>query len=725
VTRTTPALPLGSGGRSDRRDEHGGEGGSSGEGSGGGGEGGSSGGEGGSSDGDRSSDGSGTDPTLIARTAAVATVVIVLALSTAAAAGAGSGALTPNILQDPGPVIRWGLVVVRVAADLCAALTVGTLLLAAIALPVGRDGTAHRPAFLLSAATATGWALCSLALLLLNLADVLGEPLDSPDTASMLLAYTRDIEQGRGLALTAAGAAVTGLLAAGAIRLSSAAWLTAAAFVCLIPTALNGHAGSSANHHTAVNSLGLHLVGACVWAGGLAALLLLAPTLRAPALAAATRRYSTLALWSFAAVAGSGVVNAWLRVGGPAHLMNTYGLLLLGKTLALVLLGLFGLVHRRSTLGQVSAGRPGAFVRLAVVELAVIAVAFGLAAALSRTPPPADSTALPDIAASITGYPMPPAPTLARWFTLWQPDLLWAVVVGVGLGGYLAGVRRLRRRGDNWPPGRTVSFVLGLALLWYVTCGAPAVYGRVSFSGHMVMHMMLSMVVPPFLVLGAPVTLALRTLPVRQDGTRGLREWILVLTASRYLRVVSSAPVAAVVFAGSLVVFYATGLFGLALTTHTGHLLMHLHFLLSGYLFAWAMIGLDPGPRRLTHPVRLIVLLATMAFHAFFFLALMQGTTVLQARFFTDIARPWSTDLLADQRLGAGIGWGIGELPTLLLAVVVVTQWIRSDERSARRLDRQADRDGDAQLGADNRMLAGCCGRDGSARDHPQDGESP
>lgn len=656
--------------------------------------------------------GVGAPHTLTTRITAVGVILLVLAVGSGVAAAAGSGALAPSLLQDPGPLVRWGLVVVRVIADVAAAITVGTLLLTSLALPVDRSGQAHRPAFLIAAVSATAWAFAALALIVLNLADVLGQPLDSEGTGSMLVAYVRDVEQGRGLGLTAAGAAVIGLLAAGAVRVSSAAWLTAGSLACLIPTALSGHASSSSDHQTAVNSLGLHLVGACVWVGGLAALLLLAPTLRAGALATAADRYSTLALWSFAAVGVSGVINAWLRIGGPGNLATAYGLLLIGKTVALLLLGLFGFRHRRTTLADLRAGRAGAFTRLAVAELGVMAIAFGLAAALSRTAPPAGDAGLADLAEAITGYPMPPAPTLARWFTSWQPDVLWGLVVAVGLAGYLTGVIRLRRRGDAWPPGRTVSFLLGLALLWYVTCGGPAVYGRVSFSGHMVMHMMLSMVVPPFLVLGAPVTLALRTIPVRRDGSRGPREWILVLTESRYLQVVSFAPVAAVLFAGSLVVFYYTGLFGLALTTHTGHVLMHLHFLLSGYLFAWTMIGVDPGPRRLGHPVRLIVLLATMAFHAFFFLALMNGSTVLQARFFTDIARPWSTDLLADQQLGGGIGWGIGEFPTLLLAVVLVAQWIRSDEREARRYDRRAARDGDAELAAYNRMLAGLSGRE-------------
>ncbi|GLY26958.1 cytochrome c oxidase assembly protein [Kineosporia sp. NBRC 101731] len=650
-------------------------------------------------------------PVDLGRMAAVGAVLVALALGVAAAAAAGSGAVAPSILQDAGPLVRWGLILARVIADIAGSVTVGVLLLTAFALPVGKQGQAHRPAFLIAAAASTIWALAAIALLVFNLADVLGAPVDSPGFGSQLVAYTRDIDLGRGLGLTAAGAAVVGLLAAGAVKTTSAAWLAGGSLACLVPTALNGHASSSSDHQTAVTSLGLHLIGASVWVGGLAALLLLAPTIKGTVLAATAQRYSTFALWSFIAVGVSGLINSWLRIGSLGNLGNSYGLLLLGKTVALVLLGLFGYRHRAATLPDLEAGRAGAFTRLAVVELGVMAMAFGLASALSRTPPPNEGERTTDLAQAITGYPMPPAPNLTRWLTSWQPDLMWVVIAAVALYAYATGVIRLHRRGDTWPVGRTVALVGGLAFLIYTTCGGPAVYGRVTFSGHMVMHMMLTMIVPPLLVLAAPVTLALRTLPVRKDGSRGAREWLLIITESRYLRVLSFPPVAAVLFAGSLVVFYYTDLFELALTTHTGHELMDVHFLFSGYLFAWTMIGVDPGPQRMGFPFRLIVLLATMAFHAFFFLALMNGETVLQPDFFGNLGRTWGSGLLENQQTGGGIGWGIGEFPTLLIAIALMIQWSRSSDREARRYDRQADRDGDAELEAYNQMLSKLSGK--------------
>jgi cytochrome c oxidase assembly factor CtaG/putative copper export protein len=646
------------------------------------------------------------------RNVSLGVAFVVLGLLAATAAAALSGAAASSPIADPGPVVRWGLVLVRVLADVAAALTIGTLVLAAIALPVVKPGLAHRPALLIATVAATVWAVAEVALLVLTFADVLGSPLTGPEIGTQLTGFARDVDLGRELALTAAAAAVIGLLAAGATRIRSAGLLAVAAMAALVPSALSGHASSSASHETAVTSLGLHLLGATIWTGGLAALVILGPGLTPSASRAATKRYSALALGCFVAVAGSGLINAWLRIGGFAGLNSDYGVLIAGKAAALLVLGGFGYWHRQRTLPALERGRRMMFARLAGVELLVMAVAFGLAAALSRTAPPAAGAPTTDLTESLTGYPMPPAPTVWSWFTAWQPDLMWLVLVGLAAVGYLSAAGRLHWRGDHWPVLRTVPFLIGLAALVYVTCGWPAMYGRVTFSGHMILHMALSMIVPPLLVLGAPVTLSLRVLSARQDGTRGAREWILAFVGSPFLKVISFAPVAAVLFAGSLVAFYYSGLFGLALTTHVGHELMHVHFLLVGYLFAWVLIGIDPGPARPGYPLRLMLLFATMAFHAFFFLAIMNGDTVLQLHFFEALHRPWGLPLLADQRYGGGIGWGIGEVPTLLIALVLAVQWASSDDRDARRYDRAADRDGDAELAAYNEMLARLAERD-------------
>ncbi len=225
------------------------------------------------------------------------------------------------------------------------------------------------------------------------------------------------------------------------------------------------------------------------------------------------------------------------------------------------------------------------------------------------------------------------------------------------------------------------------------------------FSTHMVLHMAVAMTVPLFLVPGAPVTLALRALKARPDKSWGPREVLLQVVHSRAMHVLANPVVAASLFFFSLAAFYWTGLFELSLTTHTGHLLMMAHFLLTGYLFVWVLIGIDPGPPRWSPLALLVILFATISFHAFFGVALTGSETLLAPDFFGQVNLPWGPDPLLDQHRAGEIAWGFGEAPTLFLAVVVAIQWFRRDEQETRRKDRQADRDGDAELKAYNEYL--------------------
>jgi cytochrome c oxidase assembly factor CtaG len=181
---------------------------------------------------------------------------------------------------------------------------------------------------------------------------------------------------------------------------------------------------------------------------------------------------------------------------------------------------------------------------------------------------------------------------------------------------------------------------------------------------------------------------------------------------SRWAAVVANPVVAAVVFWGSLVAFYWTGLFEWALTTHSGHVVMVLHFTLAGYAFVWSLVGIDPGPRKWPAPLRLVVLFGTLASHAFFGLSIMSGTWLLAPGFFKALELPYVPDLLADQQVGGTIAWGIGEMPTLVLALMVAVSWARSDRREEIRSDRRADRDGDAELSAYNARLQQLAARD-------------
>ncbi|WP_411286024.1 cytochrome c oxidase assembly protein [Lapillicoccus sp.] len=635
--------------------------------------------------------------------------VVLVSLAACAVAVVIGGAAVPAVagIEDVGAVVRWGLPLLRVVHDLSASLTIGLLVVGALLLPGKGQPSVMLAAGRLAVASGVVWVVSGLLGVVLAFSDAAGTPLGSSQFWPQFQAFVWSLETLRVGILSAGLAALATTVAAVALTRKA---LAAAAFIALfavLPLALAGHAAGSADHETAVNALAAHLVGVTLWVGGLLALVVLRPLLgtRLPAVIA---RYSSLALWCFVAVGVSGVVSAVVRLGGLGNLFTAYGSLVLVKTGCLVVLGGFGLLHRRRIVARLTNDPTGngLFGRFAAVEVLVMGVAVGFATALARSPGTAPEAPLPaTVAESLTGYREPIAPSTTTWLTLWRWDWLWGVVAVVAVLLYVVGVVRLRRRGDSWPIGRAAAWVLGWTVLVWAVCGAPGVLGRISFSWHMIEHMFVAMATPLLLALAAPVTLGLRTLPARKDGSLGPRELLLGLTHSRLLRVLGNPVVAAALFFFSLAVFYYSPLFQLALETHTGHVLMIAHFLVTGYLFAWVLVGIDPGPPKWSPSLRLIILLVTISFHAFFGVGLMTGTTLLAPDFFGQLRVPWIPDPVADQQQGGALAWGIGEVPTLVLALLVVLAWVRSDSLETRRTDRQAARDGDADLTAYNARL--------------------
>jgi cytochrome c oxidase assembly factor CtaG/putative copper export protein len=641
---------------------------------------------------------------LILATVAVVAVVIPAGLLGGAFAGPVAG------LADVGVLVRWGLPIVRAIHDLAAASTIGLLVAAATIIPEARHTSRRVTAARYACVCGVVWVVAGLVGLVFSFADLSGTPLTDPMFGAQFQTFVFQLDFLRADALSFAMALVVTMSAAVVRRRSGMLALAVLSILAILPLSLAGHASGAADHDLAVNSLAVHLVSAVLWVGGLLALAMLRPVL-GKGLAVSVQRYSTLAGWCFVAVAVSGVANAWIRVGSIGNLASSYGALVILKVVALVVLGLAGWQQRLRVVDRIAtdplAGR--LFGRLALLELVVMGAAFGLGAALSRSAPPVAGVPIvsADRAYALTGYPAPAGPlTAVGWLTVWRIDWLWLAVALIAVTLYLLGAARMRARGDSWPILRTIGWVMGWAIFVWATCGAPGVYGRVLFSMHMVMHMTLSMAAPILMVLAAPVTLALRTLTPRRDHTLGPRELLLALVHSRYFTVIANPVVAAVIFFGSLIVFYYSPLFDLALRTHTGHVLMTIHFLFAGYLFAWVLVGIDPGPKRWPPVFLLIILFGTISFQAFFGVALTSGTTLLAPTFFQGLHLTWTVDLLADQRTGGAVAWGIGELPTLILALLVAFAWVRSDKAESTRHDRQADRDDDAELKAYNVHLS-------------------
>ena len=632
--------------------------------------------------------------TLIAGTALLVALFIGLAI--------GGGAV-PLQFSDPGPLIRYGVPITKALMNLSMAVAIGSLVFATFA--ANEKSAVLRKLLNLSSAGAAAWAVAGSVHFVLSFVSVSGASFSLDESFSQgLFVYATEIELGISLALNLAGAFLISILALSVSGLFGTAVTTAIGLLALVPLALIGHAAGTENHSLAVNSLGMHLVGIVTWVGGLIALFALRKDILGEAKAMVSR-YSSLALASFVIVGVSGLGSSYVRIPSAEGLFSPYGQMLLIKITLLVVLGSFGAIYRLRILSKLS--EKGSFFKLALLEISIMGLALGMGTALARTAPPVEQGefVVPTPAQLLTGEPLPPEFTFETFFTEWKLDILWAFIALWAIGAYLLGVRKLNARGDSWPIARTISWVAGMALLIFTTSGSLNVYQEYLFSIHMIAHMTLTMAIPVLLVPGAPVTLLMRAVQKRSDASRGVREWVLWAVQTKYGEFVSHPLVAAVNFAASLVVFYFTPLFEWATKEHIGHQWMIFHFLVTGYLFVQSLIGIDPGPNRVAYPIRLVMLIGVMAFHAFFGLALMGGSGLLLPDWFGAMGRTWGLPPLEDQQNGGAIAWGIGEIPTIILTIIVSVQWFKSDNRDSKRLDRASDRSGNKDLADYNQML--------------------
>jgi putative copper resistance protein D len=660
------------------------------------------------------------------------TAVVIAAVVIAGCVAAALAAIVPARVDIPGlptagRLTELALPAVKAVVDLAAAMTVGWLLAAAWLAPAQRNGfldVGGYRAIKAASLSATVWAIGSFALIPLILSDTLGRPVDQSLSADWVISGISVLNSVRAALIAGIAALLIAILARAVLHPGWAAVLLVLALVALVPQADSGHSASSGDHDVAVDSMIYHLVGISLWVGGLVAFLGLARQ-RVEHLDVVARRYSGVALVAFITVAASGLGNAWLRISYLSDLWTTaYGRLVLLKAGLLITLGVIGFVHRRRTLPAIARGERRPLIRLAVVEVLIMAATVGVASALARTATPPPTGAAPSNLELALGFPLNGPPTVGALLFDWRFDWLLGTASIVAAVLYLIGVRRLHRQHVPWPPGRTTAWLAGCALLLVATSSGLARYAAAQFSMHMNEHMVLGMIAPILLVLGGPVTLALRALPAAgRDGVPGLREGIVSAMHSRFMRFITHPLVVFVLFVSSFYTLYFTSLFETMITSHVGHVWMSIHFLTVGYLYYWVIIGIDPAPRQLPPFVKLAILLGALPFHAFFGLALMNSHTAMAADYYTGLGLPWVTDLVAEQRLGGAIAWGATEIPMIIVLIALLSQWARSDEREARRSDRAGDRGADEELDAYNRMLARLAERDGrppgAGRDDP------
>ena len=571
------------------------------------------------------------------------------------------------------------------------ALSLIGILLAISFLLIEKDGALQESAIKLKGfarALAGIWLVTSAFQIVLTLANILGTSLGQAFDSTSFWSFISQVDLGKFLAAQTILVAIV-LAGLNYIRtvLSSAVFLIIS-LLALIAPVFQSHSPSGGSHSLAIGSLVIHVVALALWVGGILAICLLNNQDRKTALP----RFSVLALWAAIAVLISGVANAWARLDFSAAWSSRYAQIVIAKAILTTLLIFLGYRNRSALKTRNDEGWKLLF-RLIFIEATLMCVVVVLGSWLSNSTPPIGKEIAFSPALSIVGYATPGAPNLARMFTLYNADALIIGILVVLVALYIKGVSILKKRGDAWPVGRTIAFACGVALIDFATSGGLGVYALFSFEYHMLAHMVLGMLAPIGLVLGAPITLALRTLPQgRTPEERGVRGTLIAFLHSRYSIILTNPLTALALFDGSLFVLYFTNLFGNLMQSHAGHLFMTIHFLLAGFLFFHVIIGIDPNPRKIPHLVRIVILFGAMSIHAFFAIALLATTSLIDGGYYGSLRTPWLGDLLADQHAAGSIAWAMGEVPIIFALIATFIQWMRDDTREAKRIDRNEAR---------------------------------
>ena len=533
------------------------------------------------------------------------------------------------------------------------------------------------------------WAISTGSSILATLANILGTGISDALDPNSLRSFISQITLGKYMFIQLCLALLVASIVIRIRAVAGASALLLISLAALVAPVFESHSASSGSHALAIGSLVVHVVAISFWVGGLIAISFLNAADRAIALP----RFSALALWGAVAVSVSGTANAWARLNFKDAWSSDYARIVLVKLLLTSILIFFGYLNRRHLSGSLKLDGKK-LSRLISFEVLIMALTTIAGSKLSTMQPPlrSESTVL-DPGLAVAGIATPEAPNLWRLISLYDPDALMIGVLITAVALYIKGVVVLTRRGDKWPVGRTIAFALGISAIDYATSGGLGVYAKFSFEYHMLAHMLLGMVAPIGIVLGAPITLALRTLPQgRNPEERGVRGTLIALLHSKPAGIFTNPVVILAIFDGSLFALYMTPLFGNMMQSHLGHLLMNVHFLLAGILFFHVIIGIDPNPRKVPYIVRIVILFAAMSIHAFFAIALISTSTLLDQGYFVSLQTPWNLDLLADQHAGGSIAWAMGEIPILIALVATFIQWMRDDQRETKRIDRNEAR---------------------------------
>ena len=293
------------------------------------------------------------------------------------------------------------------------------------------------------------------------------------------------------------------------------------------------------------------------------------------------------------------------------------------------------------------------------------------------------------------------APSFPESLLAWRLELPVLLGIAVAALAYAWAARRVDREHPRnpQPAHRSWLFFAGLAVIGLALVSPIEAYEGSLFSVHMVQHMLLELVAAPLLLAGGPITLALRA------STPSVRRRLLSILQSRAMHALAFPVLAWLVFAAVNWGWHFSTLYDQALENPPLHYLQHATFLGAALLFWWPILGADPGPWRLPHPVRLLYLFLAMPQNSFLGVALMSAGSVLYPHYLTN-ARDWGPTPLEDQQLGGVLMWVGGDLAFLTGMGIVVALWMTHEDRRTRRADARLAADRSAQLAAERARLA-------------------
>lgn len=439
-------------------------------------------------------------------------------------------------------------------------------------------------------------------------------------------------------------------------------------------------------------------------------------------------RISRISKFALPLLTATELLIAWFKLAGTSPAESLTGQMLTLRILVLALLwAVFipvwvGRVFKVTGVSEKSAKIAGEatvarFNRVLVSAVSLITVWLAAGLVINRIPSPHyfEPVSIPQI---IMGFNVDEAPTFQVLATHWRPNVLYIALAVAAISAYFYAVRILHRRGDKWPLGRTIAWTLGWAVVIIATSSGFGMYSAADFGIHMIVHMTLNMLAPLLMVLGGFMTLMLRASSgrsvgdIRSTSIAGMHNWITWILKWRVLRVIYNPLLVFVVFILSYYGLYLTGIFENIMLYHWAHQLMNLHFIFIGYLYYGLSIGVDRVPRVLPHIGKLGYVMAAMPFHAFFGVVLMTTPTPVAENYYRYLDMPWA-DLAASQYLGGSVAWSAGELPLLIVVLVLGIQWARQDDKEAKRKDRHMDLGLDDDLAEYNEMLKKLAERQG------------